>query len=77
MADQFFGEHPRLEDLADEPHAGVTGEAGSVADGDAGGFLPAVLLSEEGLIGDLRGIGRAPDAEQAALLLLLVFIQLW
>ena len=75
VAGEFFAQHPRREDLADQAHAGVAVEVRAVGDGDAGRLLPAVLLGEEALVGDLRGVLRAPDAEDAALLLLLVLVK--
>ena len=75
VAGEFFLEHPRVEDLADQAHAGVAVEVGAVGDDDAGRFLAAVLLGEEALVADLRRFRRAPDAEQAALFLLLVFVE--
>ena len=47
----------------------------AVGDDDARRFLPAVLLGEKSLVADLRRVGGAPDAEQAALFLLFVFFK--
>ena len=59
------------EDLGDQAHAGVPLNIMAVRDGNAGGLLPAVLLGEEGLKGDVAGLWCAPDCEDAALFLLL------
>ena len=72
---QLFAQHPRREDLADQPHAGMAVEAGAVGDDDAGRFLAAMLLGEQALVDDLRGSFGPPDAEEAALFLLFVFVE--
>jgi hypothetical protein len=53
VALEFFLEHSRREDLADEAHSSVAGQGSSIADDYSSGFLPAMLLGEEGLIGDV------------------------
>jgi hypothetical protein len=47
-------------------------QGGAVGDDDAGRFLPAMLLGEESLIGQLRSLRRPPDAKDAALFLFLL-----
>jgi hypothetical protein len=74
-AGEVFLEHAGVEDLGDEAHAGVAVETGAVGDDDAGGFLAAVLLGEEALVAEFGGVGRAPDAEEAALFLHLVLFE--
>jgi hypothetical protein len=74
VADEFFAEHSGGEDLADEPHAGVSVETDAVTDDDSRGFLSAVLLGEKSVVDDLGGILGSPDAEEAALFLLLVIV---
>jgi hypothetical protein len=74
-AGKFLAEHSGIEDLADQAHSGVAAQLGSVAGNDTGRFLTAMLLRENSLIDNLRGIGRAPDPEESALFFLLVFVK--
>src|SRR5439155_17327225 len=72
---QVFPQPARVEHLADQPHVGMAHEFRAVGGDDAGRLLPAVLLREQPLVGDLRRLRRAPDSEEAALLLLLVVLE--
>ena len=60
--------------VADEAEAAVDVEAVAVVGDDAGGFLAAMLERVKAEGGDGRGVGDAPDAEDAALLVQLVVI---
>jgi len=73
MAFEIFLKLTGREDLADEAHAGVAIERDAVAHRDSGRFLAAVLKSEHRLVGDLRSVGRSPDAEEPAFFLFFVF----
>jgi hypothetical protein len=75
MPGEIFPQETLVEDMGNEPHAGVAMELGAVGDGDAGGFLAAMLLRKEALIRELRRFLGAPDAKDATLFLLFVLIQ--
>src|ERR1051325_9555595 len=75
VAGQFFAQQTRRKDLGDKAHAGVTIDGGAVGNGNAGGFLAAMLLGKESLIADLRSLLRTPDAEEAALFFFFVFFK--
>lgn len=60
---QFLFEHSRTKNLADQPHAIVALKSRAVGNDNPRRLLAAVLLREESLINDLRGLRRAPDAE--------------
>ena len=58
------------EDLAHEAQVLAGEHLLAVADGDAGGFLAAVLQGTQGIIGETGHVAaRGPDAEDAAFLL--------
>ena len=63
-------ENARAEHIADQPHAGVVVEGLAVRNDDAGGFLAAMLLRVQAVVGQLRTGPRAPHAEKSALFLL-------
>ena len=65
-----------LKTLTDQSHAGMALEGGAIGNGDSRRFLAAVLLGEKGLISQVAGIACAPDAEDAALFLFLVFFEI-
>ncbi len=76
VASQIFLEHARFEDLGNQAHSGVAVDGGPVGDGDAGGFLAAVLEGEEALVGDGGGFARAPDGEEAAFFFFFVLVEI-
>ena len=57
-----------VEDLADQPEVLEHQHLGAVGDGDARGFLAAVLQRVQAVVGELGDLfARRPDAEYAAL----------
>lgn len=71
---KLFPENSRGEDLADQTHPRVAVQRHPIGRHNPGRFVSAMLLREDSRKADLRGIGHAPDPEQAALFLLLVVV---
>src|SRR4051812_14800308 len=76
---QFLAQHARVEHLRDKPHPHVPVDLRPIGHRDARRLLPAMLLREQPVIAKRRSFRGPPDAENAALFLLLVFagVKLW
>ena len=74
MPGQFLAQHPRIEDLRNQPHRRMPVECAIGGNRNPRRLLTAMLKRKKPLITDLRRILRPPNAKQPAFFLLLVLL---